>query len=1348
MCRIVTFTGPIGVPEREIALAGDLTIHEALVELEARYPALFCEAKPGTPGAGVHPAGKRFHMPTVALVGGEPVLQGQWHVRRLKADETLALVAVPRGGGGGGNTGKQVASAVAMLAVAIAAPYAGPAIATAMGFSSTLAANVATAAFALAGSALVSAVLRPPSQTPQGGEPVYGVTAGSNRMLPLQPRWVLYGKLRYAAPFAARPWSSYEGNDQYLHQLLWITEGEAVVEAIEFGDTPSSSFADIETEVVAPGVAVTLFPTSMVTSDEVAGLEISDTANTVLGPYTINAAGTQIKRVHFDIAFQEGLFRKSSKGVTGVAGRLIKFEVREIDDSGVAVGVWTTLETYNFSAATETPQRFSRSYALTAGRYEARVTPTDPGNLERVWNSATWIGLRGNVTGDEPTPSGTRLAIRIRANEQLSAVVSNQINVTATRKLPTYSGGVWSAPVATRSIVWAVADMLRNADYSAGYADTDFDLSWLVTYATVFSGRGDNFDAMFDRGWVLRDAISAALRCGRSQMIRLGDKIGFTRYEAKSIRRAHFTARDIVKGSFEENPIAFSPDLPDSIIAKYIDARTWRDDEVKATVAAIGGDKPVERDYFGITDRDHAWREAVTDAAVNAYCRRPVKFTTEWSGKILTRGEPILVSHPLLAAVGSAGIVSVSGATVTLDHDATSAIEGSATQLYVRGKKGKEWGPCLISSMPDGVTVVLDAGDLAAVEAEDGTLASVLPGANARKRAVAVLANADAQPFPALVQSVKPSGPHRVTIEAVNDAAEPYTADGTETIPPEYLLPTLVAVPGVPVAPTVYAYATNALLEIKLVVGWAALPGALSYVAQVRYGATGNWKTIFSGGGLGTEHFFPPMEEEGGTDPSLFVRVRGIGSVDPGPWTTKEIPPESIPDPTLAPAEIVSIENMVKEAQERFEQLDKDSQASLATALDDVRSKIREVANLAASGIAREMNEKRKIVRHTEDRYDEARAAITLVEEVAASDREALASQITVLQAEIDAADLAGLASAVDAVEVRVTQTESGIDLLATDQEALILELYGPGGTIGTASRIDSAEVTISQHGSDISLNASDIDAVQAELPNKASVSALNTQIARIDANESDITVHGSDLTGIKGEVYVNGDPVQGSVIDGMQVDITAHDGVITDIQAQRFIAVNANGTLAGMWIGADGTTDTSIITLSATRIVLDGEVVFTQNIRATAVQDPKFSSFEGPAIEIPAGTHNWFRGSWTTVASFNIDVSSETKYVEVRWFVHFIDSTTPQQGQSSGNKTDFRIRINGTVLWSDTTGVVHYGDPIEYRFNGFDAMSSVAAGAATVEIQIQNSQTGVGGTSPPQGDWVSLRLFGIAPKR
>lgn len=1095
MCRAVIVDRIYEDAERIVPLEPGLTVHEVVARLADAHPDLFTAQDPETP-LPAFPDGLRFRLPTLAVgtdPSGQPdyILQRTWHTRTLADGETIAFVVVPRGGRGGSNAGKQIAGVIAMIALTVAAPYlavglGGAAFGTISGgmASLTLAGRLAAMGIVAGGAALMNA-LAPRTEGPATEESkVYSAAAANNALNPGGIVPVAYGLNRYAPPFATRPYVEYEANEQFLYQVLCLGKGHHAIKRVLYGDTEvwtaeggyTEAIEGLELEVCAPGQGVSLFPAGVVIASEVAGQEIPNPAGwpphgpfepTWLGGFVVNAAGdaNRIDRIAIDWYMPEGIYSQGASGI-GPFGADLMAQYRRIDDAGAPVGAWTTFVGdgtgenggKRYWGASREPQRYTEKVDVAKGRYEVRVAasyPFQPANSDAK-NRTLWGGLKGYLADFATPPGVTQIAVKIEAGHDLSELAANQFFVESVRKLPVWDPETetWSAPVETCSIAWAVADWLMNTDYGGGIAQTDIDLAWLAAYAPFWEARGDTFNGIFDREWMLLDGANAILRCGRSQIVRIGDKIGFTRYEAKDVKRAVFTPRTIVKSSFKRRWIFSDDTLPDSKYCKFLDSQTWQYDEIKVAAPGYGSSRPVEETMFGFVDRDHVWREGVTDCAINAFRDREfVSFTTEWDGKRLVRGDPVLVAHPLMAnafaRIDAVEVEGGDGPTLSLDRDIAQALiqqwvddaadwtgvnagapgdmtdlggsfvddpafgrrvavrSGTATnpirakrtipaprddtiielqvrwrivgvgearivarcisldesfgqisvagdpttllsggslrltrfhfanpataagiggvtawagaakhlrfginvnagtggaevriaqirirqvhglqdRIYIRGRRGREWGFCDVAAIPDERTVVLDSTHLAEVVAADGPLAAILPGPRSETAHLALFQD-DARPFDGLVVSARPTGPNRVDVLLVRDDPRPYLADETGSAPP-YLPPRKPpAPPDRPIITGLSARLENGDFDVQLVAGWLSAAGARSYIAQVSYDDGATWQRVWRG------------REPSFTAPTLrqaqWVRVRAIGKL-PGPWRTVEITPIAIP---------------------------------------------------------------------------------------------------------------------------------------------------------------------------------------------------------------------------------------------------------------------------------------------------------------------------------------------------------------------------------------------------------------------------------------------------------------------
>ena len=685
-----------------------------------------------------------FECPTICLRNTEPLLRARWDETLIGEGDIVMFVPLPQGGGGGG--GKNPLRIVLMLAVMIAAPYVGSYLAVAAGFAEAgIAASLITAGVTLAGTALVNVLIPPPKPSAvtanfgsaPAPSPTYSLQAQGNQARLAQPIPVVYGHHRVFPDLAATPWTEYDNNEQHLHQLHCIGQGQYDLEQVRIEDTPISSFEEIETEIVPPGGAVTLFETDVVTAPEVAGQELigandRETAVTTndageevttvvgdgwIGPFTANPAGTVATGIGIDVIMPRGLYYANDDG--SFSARTVEWEVeaRAVDDEGEAAGEWIAVASESVTAAENTPQRKSYRYPIAAGRYEVRVRRTnDKSSDARAGHEIRWGGLKTFLENTPEFGDVTLLAVRMRATDNLSQRSARLVNVIITRRLPVWDPATgWSSPQPTRSLAWAFADAAR-AKYGAGLVDARIDLDALHALHAVWETRGDRFDAVFDQGLTVWEALTRIARCGRALPFLQGGILRIARDAPRTLPVALFGPRNIVKGSFRVQYVMPGEDTADAVTVTYFSERTWRPDEIVATLpnseADAAADKPATVELFGCTGRDQAMREGLYMAAANRYRRRIMTFRTELEGLIPTYGDLIAVTHDLPRWGQGGEVVDADGRALTLSEPLEWESGGEAAEppvhyLALRRRDGSLSGPWPVTPGTDERTVVL-----------------------------------------------------------------------------------------------------------------------------------------------------------------------------------------------------------------------------------------------------------------------------------------------------------------------------------------------------------------------------------------------------------------------------------------------------------------------------------------------------------------------------------------------------------------------------------------------------------------------------------------------------------------
>lgn len=667
-----------------------------------------------------------FDQPTVCIKNGTPVLRADWAVTPI--DGVVLFITLPQGGGGGGG-GKNPLRTVLMIAVMVVATVYGGPLGASLGFSGNLATAVGSAIIMTAGSALVSALVplptpNMPSFAGSGGSlaqpsPTYSLQGQGNYARLAQPIPVVYGRHLVYPDLAATPYGEYQGNEQFLHQLHCIGLGEYDIEQIRIEDTPMSSFQEVTYQIVPPGSPVTLFNPDVVTAPEVAGQELL--AGTWTGGFAINPADSEVTHIGIDILLPRGLYYANDAGGLDSRSASWKVEARAIDAEGDPLNDWFTLGNESLTAATTTPQRRTYRYPVAAGRYEVRATRLDGKDTNsRAGHEVRWGEARGYLAGGETFPDNvTLLAIRMRATDNLSQRSSRLINCIVTRKLPVWSvDSGWSAPLPTRSIAWAFADILR-ASYGAKLPDARIDLAALAQLDQVWTERGDQFDGVFDQQVTVWEALTRVARCGRAVPFLQGGIVRLVRDEARLLPVALFSPRNIVKNSLKIQYVMPGEETADAVTVEFFSSRTWKPDEVTVSLPGSSSTNPAKLRLFGCTTEAHAVREGLYLAAANRYRRRIITLRTELEGLIPTYGDLIAIAHDMPSWGAGGEIVAWDADTYAATlSEPVAFVDGQEHVMALRRRDGGVSGPHAVMPGSDAQQVVF--ADLPDIPIETG----------------------------------------------------------------------------------------------------------------------------------------------------------------------------------------------------------------------------------------------------------------------------------------------------------------------------------------------------------------------------------------------------------------------------------------------------------------------------------------------------------------------------------------------------------------------------------------------------------------------------------------------------
>lgn len=670
-------------------------------------------------------------------------------------------------------------------------------------------------------------------ETPSS-DPVYSLSGQSNDTKLMEPIEVSYGCVRMWPSYAAVSYNKFENDDQLVYSLFCLGQGYYDIDTIQIEDTDASSFDGVETEITDPYELVTLFPDNIVTSVEIASIELEKESSSeidVSGPFTLNPANTLCNRIEIDIVLPSGLYYSNDDG--GIDARTVsaKFQYREIDSVGdpVGDGDWLTLVNFSKTLATVNTKRFTIGVDVPEGRYEVQGWRTNyTESSSRLIDTIQWSTARAFLPSTESFGSVSMLAFTATATNSVNDSASNRVNVIATRKLPTWHPDTgWSDPVATRSIVWAFCDLLMS-DYGGRLDDQYLDLETLYEMDLEYEARGEYFDWIFDQKETVWEAATTIARCGRAMPVLKGSQVTMIRDEAKTFPVAVFNQENIIKDSFKWDINLFQDSDYDSIEIEYTDPDTWNSEVILCALDESDGTNPEQITFAGCTSRDHAYREGLYIAANRYYVRENISFQTGLEGHIPSYGDLITVSHDLPRWGQSGYVVSIFGKQVGLS-DPVDFGDGN-NYIVFRKKDGSAAGPYQ----------VIDSGSSTVVELVN-EIEDEFYFDNIHEPPFYQFGVADNWAKLCRVVDVTPSDSETIDIVCTNYddrlyAFEDYTAPEVET--DDVNIPTIPDLPEV-TGLSAYFESTNYLR-----ISWDAALGAQYYILQASSNGGEDWDLI------------------------------------------------------------------------------------------------------------------------------------------------------------------------------------------------------------------------------------------------------------------------------------------------------------------------------------------------------------------------------------------------------------------------------------------------------------------------------------------------------------------------
>lgn len=364
-------------------------------------------------------------FPASVLVDGSPIPEIWWDGCRPKSGTLVNVNIVPMGGGGDG--GKNPLRTVLTLAIAIAAPYAAPAIGAGLGLSGALANTIGGAIFTAVGGLLVNAIAPPGGQPnlnqnnrrpdQRRDSPTFFIEGARNNKRPDAPVPVVLGRVRHIPPLGADNFTETQGDQQFVRQVFAWGSGPVSVSQLRIGDTPIDDFDDFEVETVIGALEqapdLTLYPNDVEQED--LSIQLLETEG-----FSSRSTALGVDEIVLTITFPNGLAHFDDQGT-----RRSRSVTIEAEYSVAGADTWLPLDTVTYTRAFTSAIRESMRIQVPRGQYDVRVRRvTGDTQSSQILDDVFWTAIK-SITNEPPIlmENLTVSAVRIRATDQLNGPI-------------------------------------------------------------------------------------------------------------------------------------------------------------------------------------------------------------------------------------------------------------------------------------------------------------------------------------------------------------------------------------------------------------------------------------------------------------------------------------------------------------------------------------------------------------------------------------------------------------------------------------------------------------------------------------------------------------------------------------------------------------------------------------------------------------------------------------------------------------------------------------------------------------------------------------------------------------
>lgn len=364
--------------------------------------------------------------------------------------------------------------------------------------------------------------------------------------------------------------------------------------------------------------------------------------------------------------------------------------------------------------ANKHPFSFGMSWDVPRGQYEVQVTrlwADHTGTQFTHLKNCTWVTLR-STREVEPSTTGThKLAMRIKASDQLNGTLQNlSCLVRNTYRQYDPVTATWSDWQTSTSPAWACLDLLRSSPaVGANVADSVLDLTTWYDFAQFCDPHAMGVRMVLDVGVPLRDLLNQILQTALASVDYVNGKYSVVWDRAQTAPSAYLMPTELRDFSVQR-PFAR---IPHALRVQFRNpGANWGNDEIvvvrdgyshngKGPRGEASADPQASEfetlELQAAMPAQQAWRFARYHFAQALFRPTVYNFSTDIAGLGINRGDMIGLAHDVAGWCIAAGRVasltaggpSVFAATLQLEFEAETETEpGTSYRARLRTDDG------------------------------------------------------------------------------------------------------------------------------------------------------------------------------------------------------------------------------------------------------------------------------------------------------------------------------------------------------------------------------------------------------------------------------------------------------------------------------------------------------------------------------------------------------------------------------------------------------------------------------------------------------------------------------------